>query len=235
MRLTTTLPVLVIAAGLLAVTPAWAGELKIGVEPLETNDKGELTDAGRAAAVTEVEAEPGNERWTLYLYARLDKRVVEGPLYVEVYRERKGKQLPVFRKEHPSYARALYVSMDIELDAADGFHVDETVEVAFIQNVAGRTTKWAKTPLTLRASSAPPEPEDEAPVADELDGEDEDEDEDEGEGEAAAPAQPATPEPPPVTTTKRGCQVGGHEPSASLALLLVLLGLRRRQTSSSLA
>lgn len=234
MRSVKWLSVFVLVGLLLASGGAWAGELRIGVEPLEVDGQGKITDAGRKAAVTEVEAEPGNELWTIHVYAQMDKRTVEGPLYVEIYRERNGKQLVAYRKDYPDYDGARYVSIELELERTDGFAPGQTVEVAFVQDVAGRTVKWAKSPLTLLASSVPPEPEEEQELEDELDGEDEDEDELDGEDEeaAAAPPQPAAPpsEPPPVTSgNKRGCRMGGPEPSAWL-VLLALIGARRRRT-----
>jgi hypothetical protein len=232
MRSTKWLSLVVLVGVLLASGAARAGELLIGLEPLEVDAKGKITDAGKAAAVTEVEAGPYNELWSVHLYAQLDKRTVNGPLYLEVYRERKGKLFVALRKEYPDYDGARYVTMDLELESTDGFAAGQTVEIAFVQTVGGRDAKWAKAKLTLLASSAPPpesEPEEEVEGEDEdeLEGEGEDEGEDE---EAAAPPQPAAPsEPPPVESgNKRGCHVGGPEPSAWL-LLVPLLGARRRR------
>ncbi|MCX4240727.1 hypothetical protein [Paraliomyxa miuraensis] len=230
MRIANWLSLFAVVAMLLASGGVWAGELKIGVEPLEVDGSGKLTDAGRAAAVTEVEAAPGNEAWSMHLHAQMDKRAAVGPLYVEIYRERNGTQLVAFRKEYPDYDGARYVDIDLTLERYDGFAPGQTVEIAFVQEVAGRTVKWAKSPLTLLASSVPEEPEEQAPAEDGEDGEDEEsEDEDDEAEQAAAPPPPAAaPEPPPVTSTKRGCHLGGSEPPAWLAFV-ALLGLRRRR------
>lgn len=227
MRGTTTTLVAALGIGLLTSTLAWAGDLKIGKEPLETDDKGKLTKAGQAAAVTEIEAEPGNEAWRLHLWAQIDKPA-EGPLYVEFYRQREGKELVAHRHEIADYAGDKYVSVDLEIDRSEGFRAGETVDLAFVQNVGGRDAKKAKAKVTLAASSAPePAPEPEEPE------------------EPEAPEEPAAPEPaasepaaapagpPPVEPAdKKGCRAGATTPASWAVWALVLAGVPRRRAST---
>lgn len=225
MRATTTL-VAALAIGLLASGLAWAGDLKIGKDPLETDDAGKLTKAGQSAAVTEIEAAPGNEEWTLHLWAQIDKPA-EGPLYVEFYRKRDGKELVAHRHEIADYAGDKYVSVEIVIDRSQGFAPGEMVDLAFVQNVGGRDAKKAKASVALKASTAP-EPKDEEPEPeDELD--DEQEAEDEG-SEAAEPEPAAAPAGPPAVEPgdKKGCRTGATTPTGWWAVVVIALVARRR-------
>ena len=208
--------------------PAWAGEAKVGAEPLDTDGSGKLTKAGQAAAVSEIEAQPGDDLWVLHLWAKIDNGA-EGPLYIEIGKNRDGRRLVSKRESIDDYAADKYVSATVELERADGFKPDQLIEVAFVQNVGGKDAIKAKVDVTLKASSAPPpkaeEPEEEEP-------EDEDEAEAEDEDEEATPAPEPTPAaPPPVESgDKKGCTVTGHAPTPGAALLLLgLVALRRRR------
>lgn len=228
---TTTLVTL--AIGLLASGPAWAGDLKIGKDTLETDDDGKLTKAGQSAAVTEVEAAPGNEEWTLHLWAQIDKPA-QGPLYVEFYRKRDGKELVAHRHEIADYAGDKYVSVEIMIDRSQGFAAGEMVDLAFVQNVGGRDAKKAKATVALKASTAPepaPEPEDEPEPEDDLD--DEEEAEDDG-GEAVDPEPAAASAgPPPVEPgDKKGCRAGATTPTGWWAVVVLALVARRRARDS---
>ena len=231
MRGATTTLVAVLGLGLLASGPAWAGDLKIGKEPLETDDSGKLTKAGQAAAVTEIEAEPGNDAWMLHLWAQIDKPA-EGPLYVEFYRQREGKELVAHRHEIADYAGDKFVSVDLEIDRSEGFRPGETVDLAFVQNVGGKDVKKAKAKVTLEASSAPeptPAPEPEEPEEEPTD------DAPEGDGSAAAPEPAAPAEPPPVESgDKKGCRAGATTPPAAWAVwALALAAVPRRRRGST--
>ncbi len=182
-----------LGAALLVSPTAMAGELMLGAESLETDGKGKLTKAAREKTITELEASPGDESWTLHLWARIDSPAV-GPLYLEFYRTRNDKRLVAHRIEFAEYGGDKYLSMDVELFRTDGFKVGETVDMAFVQNVGGRDATKAKAKLTLLASSVQPEPEpDEEP---------------ESEPEAAAPAPEPTAPPPVAPADKKGCRVG---------------------------
>lgn len=229
MRGATTTLVAALGIGLLTSSLAWAGDLKIGKEPLDTDDDGKLTKAGQAAAVTEIEAEPGNEAWRLHLWAQIDKPA-EGPLYVELYRQREGKELVAHRHEIADYAGDKYVSVDLEIDRSEGFRAGETVDLAFVQNVGGRDAKKARAKVTLVASSAPePAPEPEEPE------EPEEPDAPEAPDDAPDPSAPqpaAAPDgPPPVEPTdKKGCRAGATTPPVSWAVwALALAGVPRRR------
>lgn len=231
---------------LLLPVKAWAGEVLIGPEPFETDNKGNVTKASRAKAITEVEANADGDAWTLYIWARIDSPAV-GPLYLEFFRERNGKKLTAYREEILDFAGDKYISMDLEIYRSDGFKADETVEMAFLQNVGGKDAKKAVTNITLKPSSAPPP----AKADDDDDDEGEDEGEDDGEGEdegddgddeddgadAAADAgatAPPTEAPPPVSSgDKKGCSVGSPAGWSWMLLLVVAAWSRRRRLSST--
>jgi|GEM_PF-1137478 len=237
---------------LLLPVQAWAGELLLGPEPFETDNKGNVTKASRAKAITEVEASAGDESWTLYIWARIDKAAV-GPLYLEFYRERNGKKLVAHREEILDFAGDKYLSMDLEIYRSDGFKPDESVEMAFVQNVGGRDAKKAVATITLKPSAAPPPSEDDGD-GDDDDGDDDDaedgdddddveagddddadDDDDDSGADGAADAGatgPASEAPPPVSSgDKKGCSVG-PEGGSAWALLLVVAGWSRRRKLS---
>ena len=66
-------PALALVGALLAAPSAFAGEIKFGKEPLAVDGDGKITDAGSKAAVEEIPSVPGDEEWTVHVWARLDK------------------------------------------------------------------------------------------------------------------------------------------------------------------
>jgi MYXO-CTERM domain-containing protein len=233
MRGATTTLAIALGIGLLASGPAWAGDLKIGKDPLETDGDGKLTKAAQAAAVTEVEAEAGNEAWVLHLWAQIDNPA-QGPLYVEFYRQREGKELVAHRHEIADYAGDKYVSVDVEIDRSEGFRPGETVDLAFVQNVGGKDAKKAKAKVSLLASSVPePAPEEDAPEEDAPE-EDAPEEDDAAASEPEPAAAPAGPPPVEPSETK-GCRVGAEPGSAGWwsVLALVLVARTRRTLTGS--
>ncbi len=223
----------VASAMLWTSSPAWAGEAKVGAEPLDTDGSGKLTKAGQAAAVSEIEAQPGDEVWVLHLWAKIDNGA-DGPLYIEIGKNRDGRRLVSKRESIDDYAADKYVSATVELDRSDGFKPDQVVEVAFVQNMGGKDAIKATVEVTLKASSAPP-PAAETPEPEEEDedGEDEDDDGEDKDDDATPSPEPTPATPPPVESgDKKGCTVGGHAPTPSAALLLLCLGAvatRRRR------
>lgn len=227
---------------LLLPIEAWAGEVLIGPEPFETDNKGNVTKESRTKAITEVEANADGDAWTLYIWARIDNPAV-GPLYLEFFRERNGKKLTAYREEILDFAGDKYISMDLEIYRSDGFKADETVEMAFLQNVGGKDAKKAVTNVTLKPSSAPPpakaddddDDEGEGDEGDEEDEGDEGDEDDEDDGDAAADAgasAPSSEAPPPVSSgDKKGCSVGSPA-GCSWALLLVVAAWSRRRKLS---
>lgn len=186
---------------LLASAPVRAGDLKVGAQALETDDDGKLTKAAASAAVTELEAEPGDEAWVLHLWGKVDKPAV-GPLYVELYRDRDGKMLVAHRHEIADYEGDPYLSLELEIGRDEGFRPGDKIEIAFVQNVGGKDVKKSKGKLTLAKSSAPP-PRDEP----EPEPEDEEAPEDDP-AEADTPA-PTPDAPPPVApAADKGCTIG---------------------------
>jgi hypothetical protein len=212
---------LVVAFGV--STPAWAGEILVGVEPLEVDDDGKITKAGRSAAVESVEALPGDTGWVLHLWGKIDRGAV-GPLYIEFYRDHDGRTLTAHREEHDAYGGDKFVSYTVELPQGRGFRAGETVELAFVQALAKGDVKHAKTKVELTRSSQPaPEPMESA-EPDEPDEALEDDVAD----DASPPAPEPAIEPPPVEPAgKKGCTMGATSPGA-LALLLLAAVRRRR-------
>jgi hypothetical protein len=211
---------------LAGVTPAWAGELLVGAEPLEVGDDGNITKAGRSAAVTKLEALPGNSAWVLHLWAKVDNGAV-GPMYVEFYRHHEGRRLTAYRDEIADYAGGKFVSHTVEIPRTRGFRAGETIELVFTQSLVGKgDVKYVKAKIELEKSSQPdPEPEPEP--------EPEDEPEDDLEEEASTVPEPEpAPEPPPIEpASKKGCTLAATTPHAALALLL-LAAFRRRRCAS---
>lgn len=179
-----------------------------------------MTKTARDSAVTELEAAPGDDAWTLHMWAKIDN-AADGPLYLEFYRERGGKRLVAHRQEYLEYDGAPYITFELEIWRSDGFRVGETVELAFVQNVGGKDVTKAKTKLTLAASSAPAPKDDPEPAADEPAEPSQDED---APGAAAEPSAP-----PPVAPPSKGCRVGDPTATPSWALLGLLALTRRRR------
>lgn len=215
---------------------AYAGELKFGKEPLDVDDNGKLTAAGRKAAVGELANVPGEDAWMLHLWAKIDKGAM-GPLYIEFFDQWQGKTLTVHREENSAYGGEKYVSMSFEISGNQGFNKDHTYTVKAVQvSEKGKDLVLATGKLKLTKVAAPESAEDEGSE----DGEEEDElteqdrlDSFAPEDEAAAGGdEPSTPPPIEPAATKKGCSVdpsqGGG--AAGLAVLFVagLMSARRR-------
>lgn len=217
---------------MLVAPSALAGEVRFGAEPLDTDDAGKITDAGKSASVKELPSLPGEEVWNLHLWAKIDKGA-PGPLYVEFYDKLpgSGKRYKAWAYEHASYEGEEFVSLDLELEGDVGFNRDHTytVELAQLDN-KGKNLKLASGQLTLVFTEGKPEDEEDeedeqAEAQDELDsfagGNEEG-----GGGDGEAP--PAVPPP----TTKKGCRVDPGMGAAPGVLVLMVLGAgvaRRRR------
>ncbi|MCA9710306.1 MAG: hypothetical protein KDK70_30990, partial [Myxococcales bacterium] len=141
----------IVAAGALLAPRAWAGEVKFGSEPLETNDDGDLTSAGRSAAVTEIKSLPGEEVWPLHVWAKIDKGA-PGPLYVEFYGKLPGsnKRYRAWAYEHRVYDGEPFVSLSMELEGNVGFNKGHTYGVEVVQvDDKGENLKLASGKVTL--------------------------------------------------------------------------------------
>lgn len=221
---------LVLGAGALAAPDALASEVKFAAEPFETKDDGNLTDAGRGAAINELASLPGEELWPLHIWAKID-RGGAGPLYVEFFDKipGSGKRYLAWRYEHRGYEGDKYVSIEVELDGNTGFNKGHTYTVELSQvNDKGRSLKLAEAQLKLTYTE-PAEDEDdgeeeedvsEQDVLDSFAGGDEEDSTDEAPPEIAPPAK------------KKGCHVDPGVGAAPGVLVLLLLGgglVRRRR------
>jgi hypothetical protein len=204
---------------LLGSSTAWAGELLVGAEPIEVGDDGNITKAAKGKAVAELESSvPGDEAWTLYIWAKIDNPAV-GPIYLEFYRNHDGRELMAHRVGYEEYEGDKFISMDVEITRTEGFRSGETLDVAFVQHVGGKDVKKAKGKITLLKSSKP------MPKAEEAAPEEEEKDPNEAKEIAETPASES--EPPAVESgDKKGCTLGGV--AMSPWLLLPLVALRRR-------
>lgn len=223
---------LVLASGALVAPEALAGEVKFGAEPLETNDAGDITKAGRSAAIKELKSLPGEEIWPIHVWTKIDKGA-PGPLYVEFYGKVPGsnKRYRAWAYEHRGYEGEKFVSVSFELDGNDGFNRGRTYDVEVVQlDDKGKNLKLASSKVSLVFTEGEPEEEgdDEGDEGDDLSEQDELDsftNEDEGGSDEA---------PPPVTppSTKKGCSVDPGMGAAPGVLVLLMLGAgmaRRRR------
>jgi MYXO-CTERM domain-containing protein len=219
---------LALGGGLLLAPQAFAGEVKFGSQPLDTDDKGKLTDAGRSAAVKQLPSNPGEEVWPLHIWAQIDKGA-PGPLYVEFFAKLpgSGKRYKAWAYEHAGYDGDKFVTLEIELEGDVGFNKGHTYTVEISQvDTKGKNLVLASGQIELvyteGTKKKDDEDDDEADAQDELDsfaGGDEDDNGDGG--------------PPPVTSPakKKGCSVDPGMGAAPGVLVLLLLGagIRRRR------
>lgn len=213
---------LVLGGAMLVAPAALAGEVKFGAEPLDTDDAGKLTDAGRSAAVKELPSLPGEEVWPVHLWAEIDKGA-PGPLYVEFYDKLpgSGKRYKAWAYEHSSYEGDKYVTLELELEGDVGFNRDHTYTVELAQvDQKGKNLKLASGQLTLVFTEGKPEAENEPDEDDQAEAQDELDSFAAGDEEGGAEA------PPPVTppATKKGCRVDPGMGAAPGVLVLMLLG-----------
>lgn len=227
-----------LAATLLVPAVALAGEVKFGAEPLETDDKGKLTDAARSATVDSIPSEPGEEVWHAHVWAKIDKGG-PGPLYVEFFGKLPGgKAYLTYRHEHGGYQGEPYVNLDIDLEGNMGFNKGKTYTVKVTQvSSKGKDLLLASSKLTL-AYTEPPE------EADESESEGDEDQDTAAQDELDTLAGPDDPEtgdevddsgaPPAVAPKEKGCSVDPNGFGAPGVLILLALGAglgRRRRTS----
>jgi MYXO-CTERM domain-containing protein len=224
---------LALGAGLLAAPQAFAGEVRFGAAPFETDDSGKLTDAGRGTAVKQLPSRPGEEVWPLHLWAQIDKGA-PGPLYVEFFDKLpgSGKRYRAWQYEHRGYEGEKYVTMELELEGDVGFNKGHTytVELSQVDN-KGKNLVLATGQLELVFTEGKP-----ASEGDDEDDDDQSDEQDEldslgGNGDGNGGEAP-----PPVTSPgkKKGCSVDpGPGAAAPGVLVLMLLGaasVRRRRS-----
>jgi len=215
----------VVASAALVAPAALAGEVKFGVEPLETNDAGAITKAGRAAATNEIKSVPGEEIWPLHVWAKIDKGA-PGPLYVEFYGTIPGskKRYRAWAYEHSSYDGETYVSLSFELKGNVGFNRDRSYGVEVTQlDDKGKNLELASGKISLVYVEGEPEDDDEPEDEDEddeLSAQDELDSLGGNEGGGSDEAPPAVPPP----STKKGCSIDPGMGAAPGVLVLLLLG-----------
>jgi hypothetical protein len=221
---------LALGFGLLAAPRAFAGDVKFGAQPLEIDDSGKITDAGKKAAIKQLPSNPGEEVWPLHVWAQIDKGA-PGPLYVEFFDKLpgSGKRYKAWAYEHATYEGEKYVTLEIELEGDVGFNKGHTytIEISQLDN-KGKNLVLASGQIELVYTEG--KPEDKEDDGEDEEGDDQSEEQDEldsfaggdekegGDGEA----------PPPVTSPgkKKGCSVDSGTGAAPGVLVLLLLLVR---------
>jgi MYXO-CTERM domain-containing protein len=225
---------LALGAGLLAAPQAFAGEVKFGAKPLETDDAGKLTEAGRSSAVKQLPSNPGEEVWPLHIWAQIDKGA-PGPIYVEFFDKlpTTGKRYRAHQHEHAGYEGEKYLTLDLELEGDVGFNKGHTytVEISQLDN-KGKNLVLATAQLELVYTEGKPEDAEQDDEGDE-EGDEQDE-QDELDSFAGGEENNSGEAPPPVTSPgkKKGCSVDPGVGAAPGVLVLMVLGaasLRRRR------
>ena len=216
----------------MAPATAWAGEVKFGADPLAVDDKGNLTADGKAASVTTLPSEPGEELWDFHLWAKIDKGA-PGPLYVDfIGKLPDGKSFTAYRYEHATYEGEKYISLSFELDGnSASFNKGRTYKVKVLQGAtkAGRPDIiLATSSLTLEYTEPAPEEDDAEEVDDEAAQDELDTlaGPDDGAGDAPDP-QAGPPEVSP--DSKKGCSIGSTDLGLPAVAALFALGLVRRR------
>lgn len=225
---------LILGTALLAPSAAWAGDVKFGAEPLATDDNGNITGEGKSAATDTLKSLPGEEVWTLNLWAKIDKGG-PGPLYVEFLGKLPdGKEYVTYRHEHSTYNGEKYVSLTFDLEGNLGFNKGKTYKVKVLQG----NTKPNRPDIILATGSLTLEYVEPAPEED-GDGGDEPDDTsaqdeldtlsgpDDESGDSSTPAEG----PPPVdpADSKKGCTIGSDDFGLPAVAVLFALGLVRRR------
>lgn len=214
------------AAALLLPHVVWAGEVKFGAQPLETDDDGKLTSAGRSAATTDIPSEPGEELWILNIWAQVDKGA-PGPLYADfIGKLPDGKSYTAYRHEHAEYAGDKFVSFPIELEGNSGFNKGASYTVNLKQiSSKGKDIILGSGTITLVYTEA--QPEDASDGGDALDSEQAAQDEFDSLAGGDAPDGDG---PPPVDAKgKKGCSVATEAGLAPGWLVLLGLGAAARR------
>jgi len=234
-RLRAALSFAALLIALLVPTLALAGEVKFGTEPLPIDESGKLTSAGREAALTKVESEPGEETWLVHLWAKLDNGA-PGPLYVEFFGKLPdGKPYRAYQYEHTEYDGEPYVSFPMELSGNDGFNKGRAYTVKVTQvSAKNKDLVLATGRIELEYRDAEAEAEGGADEADEeAEGEPEKDPEMSAQDELDSLGDGAGQEgPPPVDSKgKKGCSVqpASQGLASVLACFVLGLGLTRRR------
>jgi MYXO-CTERM domain-containing protein len=211
-------------ATLCTASVAWAGEIKFGATQLEVDDKGNLSATGRKAVVDTIDEVPGEDRWEVHLWAKLDN-AAEGPLYFQFSQNLNGTASDVWRYDEENFAGGKYFSASFELEGGKGFNKDRTYDVKAVQvSPKGKDLTLATGKIKLIKSGKKPEkgPED--------DEEKVPEDQDAHDSLAGDEKEPAGDEtskeaPPPVEPkAKKGCSIDSENNTWNGALFLLVLG-----------
>jgi MYXO-CTERM domain-containing protein len=226
---------LALGAGLLAAPEAFAGEVKFGAKPLETDDSGKLTEAGRSSTVKQLPSNPGEEVWPLHIWAQIDKGA-PGPIYVEFFDKlpTTGKRYRAHQHEHAGYEGEKYLTLEMELEGDVGFNKGHTytVEISQLDN-KGKNLVLATAQLELVYTEGKPEDAEKDDEGDDDEGDEQDE-QDELDSFAGGEEGNSGEAPPPVTSPgkKKGCSVDPGVGAAPGVLVLMVLGaasVRRRR------
>jgi MYXO-CTERM domain-containing protein len=221
---------------LLAPAVAYAGDVKIGAEPLATDDEGKLTAEGKKAATDTLKSEPGEELWIAHVWAKIDNGG-PGPLYVEFIGDRPGGgKYTALRHEKSDYQGEKYVSMEIELDGNTGFNKGKTYAVKVLQvSPKGKDIVLAQSKITIEYVEAKPDEGGGDEGGEDTDGGEEMSDQDALDTLAGGDEANASGDgPPPVAPKKKGCSVDATGLGGFSGLLVVfgigaLAGRRRRR------
>lgn len=228
-----------VALAALCSTTAWAGELKVGTAPLDVDDKGNITAAGRKAAVDTLDEVPGEDTWQAHIWAKLDGAAA-GPMYFEFYQNLNGTDSLVWRHDAGEYAGGKYYSGEVELAGGRGFNKDRVYEIKAVQvSAKGKDLTLASGKVKLIKSGKKPEKtegdeEGEDKVPEDQDAHDSLADDDKSSGDAP---KPSTEEAPPAVEpkAKKGCAIDSDSSTWNGALLLLVIGAgfaaRRRRAA----
>lgn len=216
------LPTAVAMATLCTASVAWAGEIKFGTTKLEVDDKGNLTAAGRKAAVDTVDEVPAEDRWEIHLWAKLDN-AAPGPLYFQFSQDLNGTTSDVWRYDEADYPGGKYFSADIELLGGKGFNKDRTYDVKAVQvSAKGKDITLATGKIKLIKTGKKPAKDP---------NEEEEADPDQDAHDSLAGDEPDTGDekpkeaPPPVEPkAKKGCSIDSDSSTWNGALFLLVLG-----------
>ncbi len=222
---------LLLGAALLAPATAWAGDVKFGAEALAVDDNGNITAEGKSAATTTLKSQPGEEVWTLNLWAKIDKGG-PGPLYVEFLGKMpSGKEYVTYRHEYSEYGGEKFVSLTFDLEGNSGFNKGKTYKVKVLQGATkpGRPDIILATgKLTLEYTEPEPEPEGEEGDTDDGEAAQDELDTLAGPDDGAGDEPEGGP-PPVAPESKKGCSIGSTDLGAPAVAALFVLGLVRRR------
>lgn len=227
-----------VALAALCSTTAWAGELKVGTAPLEVDDKGNITAAGRKAAVDTLDEVPGEDTWQAHIWAKLDGAAA-GPMYFEFYQNLNGTDSLVWRHDAGEYAGGKYYSGEVELAGGRGFNKDRVYEIKAVQvSAKGKDLTLASGKVKLIKSGKKPaktegDEEGEDKVPEDQDAHDSLADDDKSSGDTPKPTAEAPPAVEPKA--KKGCAIDSDSSTWNGALLLLVIGAgfaaRRRRAA----